>query len=146
MKLLTCTTCSKDYQIRYLDQDKDTCRCPACEKMHQITSGKEKIAEIKRDMEAFRSIVIKLFEKKNELEITYRKVQNKWRIAAQKYENMDYKMKNLEYKLKTLKETKIKETKKERKGKSPQEKALEALKHLSPEQQEAILKIMQENK
>lgn len=133
-----CKDCNKPYLYSALEIDKQTWRCPSCQRKHEIKLLDSEIAALQPRLEAITPELIKLNKKRKALQAAHEKALSAWEKVAKVHSALDRKIAILKHERDIL--AKVKEVKTSKTGLTPAQKAKKALDSLPPDVRAAILK------
>jgi chromosome segregation ATPase len=132
-----CKYCQRPYSYPALQADKQTGRCPTCQRKHEIKLLDEDIAALQPRLEAITPELIKLNKRRKALQAAHDKAHKAWEKVAKVHAALDRKIALLSHERDILAE--VKEVKTSKTGLTPAQKAKKALNSLPPDVRAAIL-------
>lgn len=133
----TCQSCKKPYSYPALQEDKQTGRCPSCQRKHEIKLLDSDIAFLQPRLEAITPELVKLNRRRKTLQNAHDKALRAWEKVAKVHAALDRKIALLTHERDIL--TEVKEVKTSKPGLTPEQKAKRALNSLPPDVRAAIL-------
>jgi NAD-dependent SIR2 family protein deacetylase len=139
-----CTDCHKSYSYPALEKDVQTGRCPDCEHTYQVKHMNLDIDTLQAHIDSIRPTLCHLNQAKHDAKAAYLKAEAAWEDLARDHAILTRKVAIITHERDLLTKAKEVTPPKGRPAKTPEQKALEALKNLPAAARAAILQQLKE--